>query len=202
VILVQLENTLQMTVITNAQTVKPAIMVISQDRLPPNALVQSLAPPEQKLCLELDPTQSLMKRSVKAALRVPFQHLAQQLAPHVQLESSVLSQSSLRIPVQATLRHVRLEHMPLQVLNLTSSRMKPFAPSALLENMAQQLGFLLAAAPVTFHVLPARLRSLALRLLINHSKPCVQAAQQVPFLHLAQKHASHVPQENMAQPLD
>ena len=136
-ILVQPENTLQKTVITNAQTAKPAFMVISQDRLPPNALVQSLAPPEQKLCLEPDPTQSLMKRSVKAALSVPIQHPAQQLAHHVQLESSVLSQGLLPMLARVTLRHVRLVHTPLRALNLTSSLMKPSAPSALLDVMAQ-----------------------------------------------------------------
>ena len=146
VILVQPENTLQKTVITNAQTAKPAFMVISQDRLPPNALVQSRAPPEQKLCLEPDPTQSLMKRSVKAALLVPIQHLAQQLAPLVQLESSVLSQGLLLMLAQAILRHVRLVRMPLQAPNRTPSLMKPSAPSALLENMAQQLDLLRTAA--------------------------------------------------------
>ena len=54
----------------------------------------------------------------------------------VQLESLELVEAP---PLHAqAIFHVRLVHMPLQVLNRTRSLMKLFAPSALLENMAQQ----------------------------------------------------------------
>ena len=77
------------------------------------------------------------------------QHLVQPVWPasipqqvvnalNVQLESLELVEVQ---PLHArAMFHVRLEHMPLQAPNRTPSLMKPSAPSALLENMAQQLG--------------------------------------------------------------
>ena len=92
--------------------------------------------------------------------------------------------------------------MPSLVLNRTRLLMKPSAPSAHLENTAQQQDVLPAAVLAMFHVLQVNTLYLVLHLLKHHSQLCVQVAQQVPFLHPTQLFVHHVQQGNLALSLE
>ena len=112
----------------------------------------------------------------------------------VQLESLELVEAP---PLHAqAMFHVRLVHMPLQAPNRTLSLMKLFAPSALLENMAQQLGLPLAIVPAMFHVLVESTPYLVQFQICGQMPLFVQTAQQVLLPYLAQQLALYASQVN------